>query len=146
MTWFPTSELPERIVMRHNETAAHGLCGGVSRRADIPRSARCWVYIAHRRHLLDWHGSVLDHLESERCQRYRLAADRDRFTLAGALLRMVAGRALGVGASAVVVDRTCDTCGEPHGRPRLPGCGLQVSISHSGDVVTVAVTAAGPVG
>ena len=111
-----------------------------------PRSAGCRVYVAHRRHLLDWHRSLLDHLETERSQRYRLAADRDRFTLAAALLRVVAGKAFGVVASAVVVDRSCDTCGDPHGRPRLPGTDLQVSISHSGDVVVVAVTPAGPVG
>jgi len=132
--------------MRHNETATPGPRGGGFRRADVPRSGGCRVYVAHRRHLLDWHGSLLDQLEIERCRRYRLAADRDRFTLAAALLRTVAGKSLGVDASAVVVDRTCETCGDPYGRPRLPESVLQVSISHSGDVVTVAVTAAGPVG
>ena len=82
--------------MRHNETATSRLRGGGSRWTDVPRSARCRVYVAHRRHLLDLHGSLLNHLEIERCRRYRLAADRDRFTLAAALLRTVAGKAVGV--------------------------------------------------
>jgi len=109
-------------------------------------SARCSVYLAHRRHLQDMHLSQLDNVEAQRRGRYRIDADRDRFTLAAVLLRAVVGRATGVQASAVVVDRTCDSCGDPHGRPRLPGSDLEVSISHSGDVVAVAVTTAGPVG
>jgi 4'-phosphopantetheinyl transferase len=62
------------------------------------------------------------------------------------LLRVIAGRAVGVDPSAVVVDRTCESCGERHGRPRLPRTPLEASISHSGEVVVVAVTRAGPVG
>jgi 4'-phosphopantetheinyl transferase len=46
----------------------------------------------------------------------------------------------------VVVDRACPTCDRPHGRPRLPGTGLDVSISHSGATVAVAVSGAGAVG
>lgn len=89
---------------------------------------------------------LLSDLETERCRRYRRAADRDRFTLATVLLRAVAGRASGVQPSAVVLDRTCASCGEPHGRPRLARTPLEASISHSGEVVVVAVTRAGPVG
>jgi 4'-phosphopantetheinyl transferase len=46
----------------------------------------------------------------------------------------------------VVVDRSCPSCGRHHGRPRLPGTGLDVSISHSGATVAVAVSNAGAVG
>ena len=52
----------------------------------------------------------------------------------------------GTGAVAVRLDRSCDRCGEPHGRPRLPGTDLHASISHSGDIVGVALTGSGPVG
>jgi len=114
--------------------------------SDISGSPRCEVYVAHRRYLQDRHRTLLDGLETRRRSRYRFDADRDRFTLATVLLRAVTGRATGVNASAVVVDRTCATCGDPHGRPRLPGTHLEASISHSGDVVAVAVTQAGPVG
>ena len=66
--------------------------------------------------------------------------------MAAALLRVVAGRATGDDPAAIVVDRTCPTCGDPHGRPRLPGTRLEASISHSGDIVAVALAEAGPVG
>ena len=46
----------------------------------------------------------------------------------------------------MVVDRSCPSCGRHHGRPRLPGTGLDVSISHSGTTVAVAVSNAGAVG
>lgn len=132
--------------MQRREIGTPGLRGGGFRTSDVTASARCRVYLAHRRHLQDGHRTLLDDLETERCHRYRIAADRDRFTLAAVLLRVVAGRATGLEPSAVVVDRTCESCGDPHGRPRLPGTALAVSISHSGDIVAVAVTAAGPVG
>jgi len=106
----------------------------------------CQVYFARRWNLERRHIAVLDGVETERRARYRFEADRDRFTLAAVLLRAVAGRASGVDPSAVVIDRTCDWCGKPHGRPALPRTGLQASISHSGDVAAVAITAAGPVG
>ena len=114
--------------------------------ATTPGSPRCSVHLAHRRHLQDAHWKLLNGVETERRRRYRFAADRDRFTLAAVLLRAAVGRATGVEAAAVVVDRTCDSCGDFHGRPRLPESALEVSISHSGDVVAVAVTSAGPVG
>jgi 4'-phosphopantetheinyl transferase len=34
--------------------------------------------------------------------------------------------------------RACPTCGKPHGRPTLPGTGLSVSVSHSGEWAVVA--------
>lgn len=46
----------------------------------------------------------------------------------------------------ICVDRTCDACGQPHGRTRLVGTDLHASISHSGDRIAVALTRAGPVG
>jgi 4'-phosphopantetheinyl transferase len=38
-----------------------------------------------------------------------------------------------------VVDRTCERCGRPHGRPSVVGPNLDVSVSHSGDLALVAV-------
>lgn len=67
--------------------------------------------------------------------------------MAGAvLLRLAAGRVSDVDPAMIRVDRTCDVCGQPHGRPRLVGLDLYASISHSSDRVTVALTPAGPVG
>jgi 4'-phosphopantetheinyl transferase len=45
-----------------------------------------------------------------------------------------------------VVTRACPDCDRPHGKPLVPDTGLHVSVSHSGDLVAVAVTTAAPVG
>jgi 4'-phosphopantetheinyl transferase len=92
------------------------------------------------------HLSQLDEREARRRARFRLDADRDRVTLGSVLLRALVAQRTNVDVAAVTIDRTCDVCGEPHGRPRLASHGLEASISHSGDVVAVALTSAGPVG
>jgi 4'-phosphopantetheinyl transferase len=84
-------------------------------------------------------------VERARREALRRPADRDRFTVAAALLRLVAARWTGLAPERVPVERTCDRCGKPHGRPRIPGYDLHVSISHSGRRVAVA-TAPVPVG
>jgi 4'-phosphopantetheinyl transferase len=89
---------------------------------------------------------MLDSPERARAQRYRLAADRDRFVLGAVLLRTAAAHHLGVRPADVSVDRTCSWCESQHGRPMLAGSGLHASVSHSGEVVAVAITGAGPVG
>jgi 4'-phosphopantetheinyl transferase len=95
---------------------------------------------------LPWHAELLDGAERERRRALRRAEDQARFTVAAALLRLVAGRRLGVAPGELAIDRTCEDCGRPHGRPQLPGTGLAASISHSGDRVAVAITNAAAVG
>lgn len=90
--------------------------------------------------------ALLDPAERERLGRLRMPADRDRFTIAAALLRCVTGRLLGMDPAAVVVDRACDRCAEPHGKPIISGTDLHVSLSHSEDVVALAVATVAPVG
>jgi 4'-phosphopantetheinyl transferase len=90
--------------------------------------------------------SVLSGDEHARAARYRREVDRTRFVLAASLLRRVVAEATGAAPEEVDVDRRCPTCGEPHGRPVLPGLDLHASITHSGEVVGVALTRAGPVG
>jgi 4'-phosphopantetheinyl transferase len=107
---------------------------------------RCEVHVGRIHDLRPAHLAVLDGTEQARAERYRLAADRDRFRLGSVLLRMAAGRRLGAAPADVAVDRTCRRCGAQHGRPLLPGTGLHASVSHSGDVVAVALTSCGPVG
>ncbi len=87
------------------------------------------------------HESLLDPAEQGRREALRRPADRDRFTVAAALLRLVGARATGLAPRRVPVDRGCSQCGEPHGKPRIQGYDLHVSISHSGARVAVA---AGP--
>lgn len=83
--------------------------------------------------------TLLDSAELDRLGQYRWEADRTRFALGAATARLVAGRYLGRPASSVELDRTCPTCGEPHGKVRVLDAGdLEVSVTHSGDLVGVA--------
>jgi 4'-phosphopantetheinyl transferase len=111
-----------------------------------PPAARCDTYRARLPSLRAAHAGVLSESEQHRSEQFRTPADRDRFVLGAALLRISAGERLGVEPSALIVDRACDDCGRPHGKPRLPGTGLHVSVSHSGDIALVSLTTAGPVG
>jgi 4'-phosphopantetheinyl transferase len=111
-----------------------------------PSGPRCDVHLANLRCLEPHHHALLDKQEARRRARFRGDVDRDRFTLATVLLRALVARRTNVDFATATIDRTCDVCGEPHGRPRLAHPGLEASISHAGDVVAVALTAAGPVG
>ena len=93
-----------------------------------------------------WHADLLS--DGERARRGGLwdAGQRAQFTVAAALLRLVVAPLTAQPADRVVVDRSCPSCGRDHGRPRLPGTGLDASISHSGATVAVAVSNAGAVG
>ncbi|GAB2652964.1 4'-phosphopantetheinyl transferase family protein [Kribbella swartbergensis] len=82
---------------------------------------------------------LLDDRERDRIGRCVVEADRARMLLGAALLRVAAGAALGVPPAALTVDRTCSECGGWHGRPTVPGADLDVSVSHSGRVVAVAM-------
>jgi 4'-phosphopantetheinyl transferase len=106
----------------------------------------CEIYLASRRELRPGHARLLDEAERARSARFRQDADRDRFVLGAALLRLAAARHLPAAPASVLVDRSCDQCGGQHGKPVLTGSAMQVSVSHSGDGVAVALTSAGPVG
>ena len=109
-------------------------------------AAWCEVHVGRIQDLRPVHLALLDGQEVARARHYQFAADRDRSLLGAVLLRIAAARHLGGRPADVAVDRTCGRCGAQHGRPRLPGSGLHASVSHSGDVVGVALTRAGPVG
>ncbi|MCX4762239.1 4'-phosphopantetheinyl transferase superfamily protein [Streptomyces sp. NBC_01275] len=96
----------------------------------------------------DAHDGLLDLLDP--VERGRHAAtvgpgDRDRFLLGVALSRLLLGELLDVPPADVPLRRVCARCGGPHGKvrldrsaaPRLPEYGF--SVTHSGDVVGVAV-------
>ena len=89
---------------------------------------------------------LLSTVEVDRAARLRRPEDRVRQVLGATMLRLAAGAATGTAPEAVTVDRTCPGCGEPHGRPALPGTGLHASITHSGDLVGLALTTVAPVG
>jgi 4'-phosphopantetheinyl transferase len=88
------------------------------------------------------HLALLDPVERARREALRRPADRDRFTAAAALLRLVGARTTGLAPGEVAIDRGCARCGKPHGKPRIHGYDLEVSVSHSGARVAVAAGAA----
>ncbi|WP_344106121.1 4'-phosphopantetheinyl transferase family protein [Nocardiopsis rhodophaea] len=92
---------------------------------------------------------LLDERERARHARFRLAADRDRFVVAHALARLVCAQRADCAPEQVRFTLHCRNCElrreprtDPHGKPRPAGAalGLEISISHSGDRVVLAVT------
>lgn len=91
---------------------------------------------------------LLDEAERSRWSGYRRDEDRQRF-LAGCALAKLALAASGAGhgdPARIILDRNCARCGKPHGKPAAAGSGLELSVSHSGDRIAVAVTEVAPVG
>lgn len=73
-------------------------------------------------------------------------ADRARRAVGAALLhRAVTSQRAGSADGEVGVDRTCDQCGEQHGRPVVQG-GPHVSVTHAGVLVVVATCETAAVG
>lgn len=107
---------------------------------------RCDVWWGAVAAYAPWHDTLLDQAERERRDRYAFEADRARFAVGAALLRLVAGRMLGVAPELVAVDRRCRTCGRPHGKPGLGAGGPHLSVSHSGSYAAVATCQDAPVG
>ncbi len=91
--------------------------------------------------------AMLDDIERERYDRYRLEVDKLRFLTGRTLVRMIAGERLGVAPEQVVLDASCYDCGKPHGKPRVVAPGApEMSVSHSGSLVALAVVDGPPVG
>ena len=85
--------------------------------------------------------------EQRRAGRYRQRVDRLRSLTGAWLLRSAIAAQTGERPSDVLLDRTCADCGQQHGRPRLPsGVGIEISVSHAGERVAVALTRLGEVG
>lgn len=89
---------------------------------------------------------LLDEVEQGRFEAYRQDADKRRFLTGRVLAKTVAADRLGVPLESIAFDATCEDCGKPHGRPRVPGADLTLSISHSGELIGVAATPSVPVG
>jgi 4'-phosphopantetheinyl transferase len=72
--------------------------------------------------------------------------DTRQLAAASVLLRCAVASLTGGRPQEVRVRRRCPHCPAPHGRPELPGSSMQVSVSHSGHRVAVAVSARSAVG
>ncbi len=92
---------------------------------------------------------LLDEGERARSTGFGRSADRLRYVAGRALARVVLGRYLDHDPAAIRLTAWCKRCGKTsHGKPRLstPDADLEMSLSHSGDRVAVAVTRGVPVG
>lgn len=89
---------------------------------------------------------LLNAAEHTRYAAYRKPEDQQRFLTGRVLARTVAGRLLDVPPGTVDLDATCPDCGKPHGKPRVRGSDLELSITHAGDRVGLAVSHGVPVG
>lgn len=105
---------------------------------------RCDVWWAHPTAATPALVDLLDDVERTRYSGYRREVDQLRFLTGRSLLRGVAAARLGVAAKDIVIDSSCYDCGKPHGKPKIAG--LEMSVSHSGDWVALAVTDGAPVG
>ncbi|SRR6266571_2154981 len=120
--------------------------------AEVPAlgESACQVWWACPGEVTPGHLAMLDPAERDRHGRYLRAQDRDRFAAGVAMTRLVLAALTGLEPGRVPLDRSCATCGKPHGPPRLTGFPqyrrLGLSVSHSGDRVVLAVAAGGAVG
>ncbi|MFL6121630.1 4'-phosphopantetheinyl transferase family protein, partial [Actinophytocola sp.] len=107
---------------------------------------RCDVWWAHPAAETPGLFGLLDEVDRGRFAGYRREADKLRFLTGRALIRGVVSAELGVAPGEVVLDSSCFDCGKPHGKPKVVGSALEVSISHSGDWVVLAMTDGASVG
>ncbi|MEV7613329.1 4'-phosphopantetheinyl transferase superfamily protein [Streptomyces sp. NPDC089799] len=94
-----------------------------------------------------WFG-LLDSAELTRVPSFAHELDLARFVTGRTLAKTALARMAGTDPEAVSLRARCPGCGGPHGKPRVvgPAAGWELSITHSGDVVAVALTLGGPLG
>ena len=78
----------------------------------------------------------LNAIERGRLAAYAREEDKARFLVGCAIVRRVLGVQLLMPPASVRLDRSCPDCGRPHGKVRAPG--VELSVSHSGELVGVA--------
>ncbi len=82
----------------------------------------------------------LDEAEREQASSYVRAELRRAYVIAHAAARLILGAVTDTPPEKVVWGRhACPGCGEPHGRPRAEGAGVEFSLSHTPGQVLVAV-------
>jgi len=84
--------------------------------------------------------ATLTAAELVRVRRYRFEEDRRRSIVARASLRLHLSRYSGEPAAGILI------VGEAGEKPQAPGTGIQFNVSHAGDLVSLAFSAAAPVG
>jgi 4'-phosphopantetheinyl transferase len=93
--------------------------------------------------------TVLSEREAKRVRSFRKQADQARALLSCGLLRLLLAEELSIAPHEVPVTRTCPTCGEEHGKPRLlrrNETTMEISVSHSGEWVVIGLSQQHPFG
>jgi 4'-phosphopantetheinyl transferase len=130
---------PARIVPR--ELGSGTLAGGLALPGPWDPPHVWLLRVSHHAAELD-QLEVLDAAERERHQAFVRARDRERYAVAHIGLRLLLGAYTGTKPGEVVLVRErCPLCGGPHGRPAVSGGAPHFSLSHSGDLVMIAVAA-----
>jgi 4'-phosphopantetheinyl transferase len=104
------------------------------------------VWSATRHDAVPRLADLLDEAERGRWSGYRREEDRQRFLVGCTLTKTAVASYQGRRPADVVLGRTCPQCGGPHGKPTLADSDLELSVSHSGDRIAVAVAVGTPVG
>lgn len=104
------------------------------------------VWWADPKDAAPWMHDLLDDVERHRRDRLSRPPDQARFVVGCALLKRAAAAQLAVDARDVTLVRVCPDCDQPHGKPTVPGSGLELSLAHSGSRVAVAIARGTPVG
>jgi 4'-phosphopantetheinyl transferase len=126
-----------------DRTGTNAAFGVPTDRAGRPGRVDVWLVPVHPRP--EWLG-LLSAAERARAARLAVTPAGDVFTASRALQRLWGAFALGVPPAEVVIDRSCEHCGDPaHGRPRLAGAPA-FSVSHTGRWLLLAVAAEGLIG
>jgi 4'-phosphopantetheinyl transferase len=91
---------------------------------------------------------LLSQAEHTRMNRFGQDADRARYLVARALARTVLSAHLGIPPREITFSTVCRHCGGPHGKPAVAGASkpVELSISHSGERVVLAVARDVPLG
>jgi 4'-phosphopantetheinyl transferase len=110
-----------------------------------PEAGTADVWWARRQDASGRLTGLLDDTERQRWAAYRRGADQERFLVGCALAKTVLAGYAGQLPASLSFDRTCRQCGQPHGKPVVKGGEFEHSVTHSGDLVGVAVARA-PVG
>lgn len=89
----------------------------------------------------------LDGVERGRLAAYARPDDQARFLVACAIVRRAVGAHLSLPPAKVRLDRACPDCTRPHGKVRaIDAEGIHLSVSHSGELIAVAIHPGTPVG
>jgi 4'-phosphopantetheinyl transferase len=104
------------------------------------------VWWANRQDAAPALAGLLDEIEQRRWTAYRRDEDRERFLVGCALAKAAVASYVGRPARDIALDRTCSQCAKPHGKPVVTGSAIELSLSHSGDRIAVAVARQTPLG